>query len=322
MAIDTGLINLFNGFIAGTGGLVDWDLYTLTLTSGLTLRFAAADFDIVGVSSSVLVNGYTYPSSTVRVNDAASKVQAHWKVGLDTDEWTVVFLPRSSDVVTGATYPDTIGNVAWVQAAQGGALDAADFQVDRAYFSAAPMWPIPPAGVACVSSKTVFAGRVAEVDCSTTAVSIKVEDYRSLFSYQMPRNFWQAQCRHTLFDAGCNANGNMQEASFGVNAIVAPGSTQATIIGQGLAVPQGSRTYVLGKVLMTSGMNQGRRAFIVNWDGAFTLSLINPLPFPLAIGDSFTAYPGCDKQYLTCQAFNNAAQFGGFPWIPNPEAAS
>jgi hypothetical protein len=43
-----------------------------------------------------------------------------------------------------------------------------------------------------------------------------------------------------LFDSGCNADGNMNTASFAVPGQVAAGSTQATIIGAGLERPVGS----------------------------------------------------------------------------------
>jgi hypothetical protein len=39
-------------------------------------------------------------------------------------------------------------------------------------------------------------------------------------------------------------------------------------------------------------------------------------------GDTFTAYPGCDKTQNTCTSkFNNLVNFGGFPYVPVPEAA-
>src|SRR5262249_22013884 len=141
---------------------------------------------------------------------------------------------------------------------------------------------------------------------------------------QMPRHFYEAQCRHTLFDVGCNASGNMNAANFAVNGTVAAGSTQASIVGAALPVPKGSRTYALGKIVMTSGLNATFSRFIRSWDGASTLSLLNPLPFAVAPGDTFTAYPGCDKSYgaqTGCKGFNNQPNYGGQPFIPAPEVA-
>lgn len=309
------LVALFNNFIAGLGGMHVARLYTITMAGGGQIRFTDADFDIKGNSTSALVNGFTYSSGGVRVDQSASKTQAHFKVGTDTDSWTLVLMPRPFDLVTGAAFPDTIGGVPWIQAAQGGALDAADFQVDEAYFSAVPKWPVPPAGVSPVGCRTIFAGTVGEVDTTNTVAVLTVNDYRSLFTIQMPLHFYQAQCRHTLFDNGCQ----LSAASFAINGSAAAGSTQAKIVGAGLPRPQGSGTYALGRLVMTSGLNNTYQRTIKSWDGSFTLSLLNPLPFAVSPGDTFTVYPGCDKLFTTCGAFGNQINYGGQPFIPPPE---
>lgn len=322
MAPTPALVALFNGFLAGTNGLHVTRLYTITMFGGGQIRFTDADFNILGNSTSPLVNGFSYSSDTIRVDQKESKTQAHLKVGTDTDSWTLVIMPRPFDTVTGAAFPDQIGGVPWLQACQGGALDAADFQVDEAYFAAVPTWPMPPAGVSPVGCRTIFAGTIAEVDTTNSVAVLTVNDYRSLFTLQMPRNFYQSQCRHTLFDVGCNASGNMSSTSFAINGTVAAGSKQATIIGSGLPKPQGSGTYALGRIVMTSGLNATFQRTIRTWDGSFTLGLLNPFPFAVASGDAFQVFPGCNKLFATCQGFQPATaaeNYGGQPYIPNPE---
>src|ERR1700674_4426926 len=164
-------------------------------------------------------------------------------------------MPRATDYVTGAAFPDTVGGVPFIQACHAGYLDSADFQVDRAYFTAPPTWPMPPAGQTPVSCRTIFAGSVAEADTTTSAVVLRVNDYRNLMNYQMPRHVFLAQCRHTLFDVDCNASGNMSAAAFAVNGVVGVGSMAEVVVAQGLAAPLGSRTYSLGRIVMTSGNN-------------------------------------------------------------------
>lgn len=318
MAISVALQQLFNNFVSGQGGFYAARLYTITLFGGGVIRFTDADCDIVGVSSDAKVNGFTYASGGVRVDQKASKTQAHWKLGLDTDTWTLVVMPRPVDIVTGAAFPDTIGSVPWLQAAQAGSLDAADFQVDEAYFSSLPSWPMPPSGAVPVGCRTIFAGVIAEVETNSIQATLVVNDYRMLLAQQMPRRFFQAQCKNTLFDASCG----LIQASFAVPAVAAAASTQAVIVGQGLAAPQGSRTYTLGAIMFTDGLNAGFWRTVKQWDGANTLSLLNPLPFLVSAGDTFTAYPGCDKQVATCAAFGNLVNFGGFPNIPPPEVQS
>jgi len=315
MAVTSALTALFNSYILGTSSLHLQRLYTITLFGGAVIRFTDADFDIKGVSPSVLVNGFSYSSGGLRVDAKESKTQAHLKLGTDTDSWTVAIVPRPADLVTGAPFPDLVGSIPFLEACQSGAFDSADFQVDEAYFGGVPAWPIPPGGVSPVGCRTIFAGTVAEVDTTNIAAIFTVNDYRALLSIQVPTHFYQGQCRHTLFDAGCQ----LSAANFAINGAVSAGSTASTIIANGLPTPQGSGTYQLGRIVFTSGNNNTFQRTIKAWDGAFMLSLLNPLPFAVAPGDTFTVYPGCNKLLTTCQQFNNTINYGGQPFIPPPE---
>ena len=319
-AISPALITLFNNVVAQINSLYVWRIYTITLFGGGVLRFADADFDIKAIVSTGPLNiaGQTYPASTVRVDAKQSKTQAHWKIGLDTDQYVLVLMPRPFDQVTGTPFPDLIGGVPWLQAANAGALDAADFQVDECYFSALPTWPMPAGGAMPVGCKTIFAGVIAEVDTTNAVAILTVNDYRYLFSFSMPRHYYEAQCRHTLFDAGCTLNA----AAYAVNGTVGAGSSAATIVGAGLPRPQGSGTYTLGRIVFTSGPNQTFQRTVRNWDGGVTLSLLNPLPYAPAPGDGFTVYPGCNKLFTTCGAFGNQINYGGQPFIPPPEVVA
>lgn len=322
MTLSPALTTLFNNIVESAAPFYVARLYTIQCNSGPVLRFTDADFDIKAVSSSpspAPVNGFTYASGGVRIDQKESKTQAHWKTGLDSDSYVLVLMPRPFDVVTGATFPDQIGSLPFLQACSGGALDGADFQVDEAYFATLPTWPMPAGGASPVDCKTIFAGVVGPVDVTNAIAVLTVNDYRSLCSISMPRHFYQGQCRHRLFDAGCNADGNMNAAAFAIGGTVASGSTHSEIIGAGLPAPPGSGTYALGKIQMTSGKNAGFYRMIKSWDGSFGLSLIYPFPFAIAPGDTFLAYPGCDRTRPTCALFSNSNNFGGQPAIPAPE---
>jgi hypothetical protein len=282
------------------------DLYTFTLPSGPVLRYSAGDLDIG-------YGGNSWSSKSVRFDTDSSKATAHWKIGLDVDTWQVVVYPRPIDELTGAAWPDTIGSTPWLRAAVGGALDGALVTVDRAYF---PSWPAPQAiPIAPTGVLRIFAGRVAEVDCGRSGAVISVNSHLELLNIQMPRNLYQAGCSHTLFDAGCT----LVEANFSITGSVAAGSSQSTIVSTAVT-PGGSGTYALGRVLMTSGANTGFGRSVRRWSGG-VLTLMAPFYFPIETGDSFTAWPGCDKQFATCQAFSNQANFGGQRFIPAPETA-
>jgi hypothetical protein len=94
MAITPALVALFNNFIAGRSGLHVARLYTITLFGGGQLRFTDADFDIKGNSTSPLVNGFSYSSGAVRVDQKESKTQTHLKIGTDTGPYSSRSAPR------------------------------------------------------------------------------------------------------------------------------------------------------------------------------------------------------------------------------------
>lgn len=301
-----------------SGNFSDFDLYTISCANGDVIRFTSADFPINATINLAGVQTTGFYATSPLVDQKESKVQAHWKIGLDTDTWTVVVMPRPIDLVTGAVFPDQLGNLPWAQAAMGGFLDAADFQVDRAYFSTMPTWPVPVSGAVPAGTWTVFAGVVAEVDPLDDAVVITANDYRSLLTTQMPLHFFGGGCRWTLFDAGCTLNA----ASFVTSTTARTGSTQTNIVTSGLTPPAGSSgTFQLGKVVFTSGNNSGFAATVTSWDGT-NLALMSPLPFAVTVGDAFNVYPGCRKTIADCVAFNNKINFGGQSFIPAPETVT
>lgn len=286
----------------------EYDLYTITLFGGGVLRFTNCQVDVGWL-------GTTWSSKGVRVDPQSKRARAHWKIGLDVDTWSVTVMPRARDDVTGDDYPDTILGTPWVAAAAAGALDGAQIQVDRAYFADAPTYPLA-AGVATpIGILTVFAGVVGAVDIGDIDVSINAMDHRSLLSANLPNRLYRASCRHTLFDAGCA----LLASNFDVAGLVGPGSTRNQIVST-IAAPGGSGTYALGRIVMTSGLNSTFARAVRSWD-AGVLKLLMPLPFDVEVGDTFTAYPGCDKTQVACNLFSNIANYGGAPYIPAPETA-
>lgn len=295
--------------------MVACDLYTFKLVGGATvLHYATGDID-VQIPSPLT----SWSSKGVRFDVSGNKALGHWKVGLDTDTWSVQAMPRISDPVAGS-YPDLIGGQPFLSAIRAGALSGADVQVDRAFFTS---WPTLPAAYATpIGIVTIFYGRVAEVTAGRTAAAISINSHLELLGIQMPRNLFQAPCAHTVFQPGCNVSGSLPAASFAVSgtAVSCVGNTlDATI-----AAPSGSGTYALGRIAFTSGANNGFSIGVRSWlaGSPALLTLMKPPPFPVANGDTFTAYPGCDKQFATCTLFGNTGNFGGETEIPAPEVAS
>lgn len=294
-----------------TGNFLDVDCYTFfpagSLAGGAPLRYSAGAVD-------VSAGGLTW-TRTVTFDQDSAKAVGHLKVGLDVDQWQVVVAPRISDPLTGAS--DMIGSQPFLAALQAGAFDGAEVQVDRAIAAA---WPDPTRPIlAPTGIVTIFYGRVAEIDVGRSQAVIAINSHLNMLANPMPRNLYQAGCSHTLFDAGCM----LKAADFAVSGTVVAAGSPRNIFTATLAAPSGSGTYALGRVVMTSGGNAGFARLVRSWvEGSpASLSLVSPFPFALQPGDTFTAYPGCDKQFGTCGLFQNQVNFGGEVSIPAPETA-
>ena len=169
------------------------------------------------------------------------------------------------------------------------------------------------------ASSRSFYGTVGEVDVGRSQAVITIYSHLKKLANQLPRNLFQASCVHTLFDQGCA----LQAASFAVSGAVVGVGGAPNVFAASIAAPAGSATYALGRVAMTSGKSEGYARTVRSWTAGSpaTFALIAPFPFGVAIGDTFTAYPGCDKSYGTCGLFQNQANFGGCLSIPAPETA-
>ncbi len=82
------------------------------------------------------------------------------------------------------------------------------------------------------------------------------------------------------------------------------------------ALTQASGYFTNGKITWTSGLNIGLTVEIKQFSTGVVVTAL-PLPYTIAISDSFTAIAGCDKTISTCKStFNNVLNFRGFPLIP------
>ncbi len=187
-----------------------------------------------------------------------------------------------------------------------GGFDNAQVTVSKAL---APDWTNPVVnGVV-----NLFTGIVGEVQADSGVVKLTINSMLRRLNTAFPRNYFLPQCNHALFDAGCT----LVASTYAVSGTVAAAGT-ATSFTSGATQADG--WFALGYVVWLTGANAGLKSFVksyANASGTFTLAY--PISPPGA-GDTFTAYPGCDKLQSTCTTkFNNAAHFRGFPFVPTPE---
>lgn len=262
------------------------DLYTLTLSGGFVVRYTSADTDLTYGGS--LFSRFIIERSRTKVS-----------VGVEVDTLSMTISAAPTDLLNGAP---------WLAAVRNGALDGAALKLEKIFM---PTW-----GDTSRGAISLFQGRVSDVELGRSAAAIVVKSELELLDTQLPRNFYQSSCLNTLFDNGC---GRVKQAHAISGAV-----SSATTVQINSALAHGAGYFSLGTIRFTSGVNNGiTRSVRAFASGAFTLAL--PLVTAPAPGDSFTAYPGCDKTKATCEGSkfgNNVVNFRGFPFIPDPETAT
>ena len=68
-----------------------------------------------------------------------------------------------------------------------------------------------------------------------------------------------------------------------------------------------------GKFTFTSGNNNGLSFEIFDF-GSGVFTLVEPTPYDVEVGDTYSAIRGCDKLKATCIAYGNYDNFRGFPF--------
>lgn len=260
------------------------DLYTLTLSGGFIARYTSADTDLT--SGGNVFSKFLLSRSRTKIS-----------VGVEVDTLDIEVIAAATDLLNGT---------AWLTAVRNGALDGAKLKLEKVFM---PTW-----GDTSLGSIILFQGRVSDVSLGRSAAKLTVKSELDLLDTQLPRNFYQSGCLNTLFDNACGKS----KAAYAVTGTVS--AATVSMINTGLA--QATDYFSLGTITFTSGQNNGvTRSVRAFSGGAFTLAL--PLVTAPAIGDQFTAYPGCDKVKATCETkFSNVINFRGFPFVPDPETAT
>lgn len=269
-------------------------LYKIALVNGGTYYYTTAD-------APVSFGGNTYltaAQSGALFERRGERGKVKWRIGLEVDTLQFTVMPNGA----------TINGQAFNKALKEGAFDGAEVTFYHAYWAQQAFTPlILPTGVV-----TMFSGKVAPVQAGRSKVMFTVNSAVDLLNQNLPKNLYQAGCINTLYDSGCTLN----SASFAVAGVVAVGSLANFI---GATFSQATGYFDLGKITFTSGVNNGISRSVKQYikGTTSTFALMSPFPNAPAAGDTFNAYPGCDKAKDTCQnKFSNLANFRGFPFIP------
>jgi uncharacterized phage protein (TIGR02218 family) len=249
------------------------------------VRWSGADIPLVA-------NGITYA-----LGPAIDRGSIAEKIGFEVGTLTMTITANADDMINGTPIIPFIA---------GRGLDGANVRLERAFL---PDWASPVTG-----TLLRFAGRVTSIGAiGGSSVELTISSWMILLNVNMPPNLFQSACLHTVYDSGCALTAD----SFAATGTVS-GTPNPTMFASGLTGHNGE--YAQGRVSFTSGANNGIARTVKANDGSGNFTLISPLPAPLAAGDTFTAYKGCDLTSATCASrFNNIARFKGTPFCPVPE---
>lgn len=266
------------------GSVVRCDLYTIRLLTGQAYRYTNAD---VAISA----GGRLFVHDGPEISGARMRQSR----GLEPDEQKLSVKVKPEH---------TIGGVSWLTAVRSGALDDAELVIERAFLAD---WGAAP------QTLEWFRGAVQESDGDDLRVSLTVESDSAQFGQMLPRDLYGAGCVWDLFGPGCSVS----KVAHRVDAAVAGGDRARVLT----SLRQPDNWFARGYLVFTSGANTGVRRSIRAYGAAQGLiELSTPLVFDPRPGDTFMAFPGCDKTRPTCSGkFNNVVHFKGFPYVPVPE---
>lgn len=222
------------------------------------------------------------------------------KKGVETTNTEITINYNPSD-----TIPEL--KTTWIDAIQGGAFDGCYISIDRLYSPIPWQYNMPNISSDYVL-KARFFGRADVLEVKLTQARLDLKSPTDLLNAQLPRNLIKPSCLNRFCDSMCGLN----KASFAKNVTAISGSSKSAVrIANGYAWGY----FTQGTMLCTSGANAGVTRYIKSFDGAFA---VPSQPFQNAVreGDTFTFWRGCAKTMTACQAYNNMANFRGFPFLP------
>lgn len=128
--------------------------------------------------------------------------------------------------------------------------------------------------------------------------------------------YYSADCRAALGDARCGVD----LAKLTIIGTITAVDSRRRFTASGISTEAGF--YDGGVVAFTSGACVGLKMEVKVHAADPSLTLFVPMPRAIAVGDTFTVYPGCDRSAATCQSrFDNLVNFRGEPFVPGQDRA-
>jgi len=280
-----------------SGQFFEADLYEFALVGGDTYRYCSGDQGLQWNGQFWSSGGTTGPYMPQTTNRALGT----WNAGLEAASISFYVNPGDGEV----------GGLSFVNAVRNGLFDGASFNLYRAVMTTY--------GDTSPGTALMFSGRITEISpAGRSSCNINAKSWTDILNTNLPHEVFQAGCLNTLGDSRCT----IDLSALAVTGTVAAGSTAARIQSNDVTNPSGY--FSLGKIMMTSGVNEGQLRFIrtASFATQQVMNMLFPFPNPPAPGDTFTVYPGCDKTMGTCLGtFANLANFRAQPFTPENSTA-
>lgn len=159
---------------------------------------------------------------------------------------------------------------------------------------------------------SITKGSLGEVTWEQGKFTAEVRGLAQAFS-QAIIELTSKTCRASLGDKRCQAN----LAGRTYTGSVASATDRRVFQSAGL--PATDMLFDYGVLRFTSGACNGFRMEVRHYSAEGTVELFMPMQFPIVAGDTFTVEEGCPRTIEICFArFNNAINFQGEPYIPEP----
>ncbi len=182
-------------------------------------------------------------------------------------------------------------------------------------------WLIPTQNVVLIK------GPLGQVQIGDLAYQAEIRSLSQHFQ-QFIGSLCSQKCRSDMFDPGQGLDGgcNFPEPPPVPATVLAVTDRSHFQVSASGSFPDGhkgslSRGYfAFGTATFTSGENSGVSIEIDNSDPTLNITLIDPLPADLEVGDELSLQFGCDKTLPVCSInFNNAKNMRAEPFVPGKD---
>jgi uncharacterized phage protein (TIGR02218 family) len=211
----------------------------------------------------------------------------------------------------------SVGNLEITGYLSGDAITHADAEAGVWDHATVQLWRVNYTSLAD-GHEVVAVGELGEVRLSDGQMVVELRGFLQKLQNEQGRVFLPT-CDAALGDSRCTIDVT-GTGTLLTSGTVTSVTSRAVFSASGLSTGSGTADdyYRFGLVSWLTGANSGRRMEVKEYTGTGgVVELQLPMVSPIAGGDTFSVYPGCDKTAVTCKAkFSNLANFRGFPTIP------